>query len=46
MFLFIIFGAIAIVAALGVILAQRPVYSALFLLVNFTTRGKEGLARL
>lgn len=35
MFLFIIFGAIAIAAALGVILSRRPVYSALFLLLNF-----------
>jgi NADH-quinone oxidoreductase subunit J len=37
MFLFLIFGAIAIVAALGVILSRKPVYSALFLLVNFAT---------
>lgn len=35
MFLFIIFALIAIVAALGVILSRRPVYSALFLLLNF-----------
>jgi NADH-quinone oxidoreductase subunit J len=33
--LFIILGAIAIVAALGVIVARKPIYSALFLLVNF-----------
>jgi NADH-quinone oxidoreductase subunit J len=37
MFLFIIFALIAIVAALGVILSRKPVYSALFLLVNFGT---------
>jgi NADH-quinone oxidoreductase subunit J len=35
MFLFIIFGAIAIAAGLGVILSRKPVYSALFLLLNF-----------
>jgi NADH-quinone oxidoreductase subunit J len=35
MFLFIIFGALAIAAALGVILSRKPAYSALFLLVNF-----------
>lgn len=35
MFLFIIFGAIAIAAGLGVILSRKPTYSALFLLVNF-----------
>src|SRR5512139_1074575 len=35
MFLFIIFALIAIVAALGVILSRKPVYSALFLLLNF-----------
>ncbi len=35
MFLFIIFGAISIAAALGVILSRKPVYSALFLLLNF-----------
>jgi NADH-quinone oxidoreductase subunit J len=35
MFLFIIFGAIAMAAALGVILSRKPIYSALFLLVNF-----------
>ena len=37
MFLFIIFALIAVVAALGVILSRKPVYSALFLLVNFAT---------
>jgi NADH-quinone oxidoreductase subunit J len=37
MFLFIVFALIAIVAALGVILSHKPVYSALFLLVNFAT---------
>ncbi len=37
MFLFIVFAVIAIVAALGVILSRRPVYSALFLLLNFGT---------
>jgi NADH-quinone oxidoreductase subunit J len=35
--LFIIFAATAIVAALGVVLSRKPVYSALFLLVNFGT---------
>lgn len=35
MFLFIVFGATAIVAALGVILSRKPVHSALFLLLNF-----------
>jgi NADH-quinone oxidoreductase subunit J len=33
--LFVVLGAIAIVAALGVIIARKTVYSALFLLVNF-----------
>lgn len=33
--LFIVMGAIAIIAALGVILARKAIYSALFLLVNF-----------
>ncbi len=33
--LFIVLGAIAIVAALGVIIARKPIYSALSLLVNF-----------
>ena len=37
MFLFIVFALIAIVAALGVILSHKPVYSALFLLMNFGT---------
>ncbi len=37
MFLFIIFGAIAIAGAFGVILSRRPVYSALFLLLNFAS---------
>jgi NADH-quinone oxidoreductase subunit J len=37
MFLFIVFALIAIVAALGVILCHKPVYSALFLLMNFGT---------
>jgi NADH-quinone oxidoreductase subunit J len=37
MFLFIVFALIAIVAGLGVILSRRPVYSALFLLLNFAT---------
>lgn len=37
MFLFIIFSLIAVVAAAGVILSRRPIYSALFLLVNFAT---------
>ena len=37
MFLFIIFALIAIIAALGVILSHKPVYSALFLLMNFAT---------
>ena len=37
MFLFIVFALIAIVAALGVILSRKPVYSALFLLLNFCT---------
>jgi len=33
--LFVILGAIAIAAALGVIIARKPIYSALSLLVNF-----------
>jgi NADH-quinone oxidoreductase subunit J len=37
MFLFIIFALIAVVAALGVIFSRKPVYSALFLLLNFAT---------
>jgi NADH-quinone oxidoreductase subunit J len=35
MILFILFGAVAIAGALGVILSRKPVYSALFLLLNF-----------
>lgn len=37
MFLFIVFALIAIVAAVGVIISRRPVYSALFLLLNFAS---------
>lgn len=37
MFLFIVFALIAVVAAAGVILSRKPVYSALFLLLNFAT---------
>ncbi len=37
MFLFAVFALIAIVAGLGVILSRKPVYSALFLLLNFAT---------
>ncbi len=37
MFLFVVFGAIALVAAAGVVLSRKPVYSALFLLLNFCT---------
>ena len=37
MFLFIVFALIAVVAALGVILSHKPVYSVLFLLMNFGT---------
>lgn len=37
MFLFIVFALIAVVAAVGVIISRRPVYSALFLLLNFAT---------
>jgi NADH-quinone oxidoreductase subunit J len=37
MLLFIIFGAVSIFAALGVILIHKPVYSALFLMLNFST---------
>jgi NADH-quinone oxidoreductase subunit J len=36
MLMFILVGVIALVSALGVILSRRPVYSALFLLVNFS----------
>jgi NADH-quinone oxidoreductase subunit J len=35
--LFIIFAATAIVAALGTVFSRKPLYSALFLLVNFGT---------
>ncbi len=35
--LFIIFAATSIVAALGVVLSRKPIYSALFLLINFGT---------
>ena len=35
MVLFVVLGAIAIVAALGVIIARKAIYSALLLLVNF-----------
>lgn len=37
MFLFIVFSLIAIVAAVGVIISRRPIYSALFLLTNFAS---------
>jgi len=37
MFLFMVFALIAVVAALGVIVSRKPVYSALFLLLNFAT---------
>jgi len=37
MVLFIIFSLIAVVAAIGVVVSRKPVYSALFLLVNFGT---------
>ena len=37
MFLFIVFALIAIVAAACVILSRKPVYSALFLLLNFAS---------
>jgi NADH-quinone oxidoreductase subunit J len=37
MFLFVIFSLIAVVAAVGVIVSRKPVYSALFLLMNFCT---------
>jgi NADH-quinone oxidoreductase subunit J len=37
MFLFFVFAAIAIAAAAGVVLSRKPVYSALFLLLNFVT---------
>jgi len=35
MVLFVVLGAIAIIAALGVIIARKAIYSALFLLLNF-----------
>jgi NADH-quinone oxidoreductase subunit J len=35
MFLFIVFALISIVAAVGVVISRRPIYSALFLLLNF-----------
>jgi NADH-quinone oxidoreductase subunit J len=35
MFLFIVFSLIAIVAAVGVVSSRKPIYSALFLLLNF-----------
>ena len=35
MILFIVFALIAIVAAVGVVISRRPIYSALFLLLNF-----------
>lgn len=37
MLLFIIFSLIAVVAAIGVVISRKPVYSALFLLLNFAT---------
>lgn len=37
MFLFVVFSLIAIVAAVGVIVSRRPIYSALFLLTNFAS---------
>ena len=37
MFLFAVFSLIAIVAAVGVIVSRRPIYSALFLLTNFAS---------
>ncbi len=37
MFLFIVFALIAVAAAVGVITSRKPVYSALFLLLNFAT---------
>lgn len=37
MFLFIVFALIAIIAAVGVVTSRKPVYSALFLLLNFAT---------
>ncbi len=37
MVLFIIFSLIAVVAAIGVVVSRKPIYSALFLLLNFAT---------
>ncbi|MCU0508933.1 MAG: NADH-quinone oxidoreductase subunit J [Anaerolineae bacterium] len=37
MVLFVVFALIAIVAAVGVIISRRPIYSALFLLLNFAS---------
>jgi NADH-quinone oxidoreductase subunit J len=37
MFLFIILSLVAVVAAIGVVTSRKPVYSALFLLLNFAT---------
>ncbi len=37
MFLFVVFALIALAAAVGVITSRKPVYSALFLLLNFAT---------
>ena len=37
MFLFIVFSLIAIVAGVGVVISRRPIYSALFLLLNFAS---------
>lgn len=37
MILFVVFALIAIVAAVGVIISRRPIYSALFLLLNFAS---------
>lgn len=34
---FVVFGAISIAAAVGVIMSRQPVHSALFLLVNFSS---------
>ena len=35
--LFIILGAVAIAAAIGMVVSQNTVYSALFLIMNFST---------
>jgi NADH-quinone oxidoreductase subunit J len=37
MFLFVVFSLIALVAAVGVVISRRPIYSALFLLTNFAS---------